>query len=382
MDPFELRGDGVLLATPTFADVDAIVRHCRDEKVRRWTTVPDPYYRADAEEFVKLVDDAWAAGKAVNWAVRNPEDRVVLGMVGLNLDGHGSGEIGYWMGREGRGRGLTTTAVRLVIDYAFAPEGLGLQRILWYAHVGNWASRRLVWRLGFTFEGTIRSHLTQRGERRDAWAATLLAGDSMTAKHRWFGVPTLTGSAVTLRRFAESDADACVEACSDPVSRHWLAGLPDPYTREVALEYIRSRENDHAAGTSIHWAAERPGGSVAIGAFSLMNVADEHATVGYWVHPAARGMGVATEAVQLIARHAFAPAAEGGLGLRRLTLARAAGNEASGKVAARAGFSEFGVATSAEKLGDGSWVDLHWYELLADSSSSRPSADPTQHARQ
>src|SRR5690606_16875254 len=138
------------LATPTFADVDAIVRHCRDEKVRRWTTVPDPYYRADAEEFVKLVDDAWAAGKAVNWAVRNPEDREVLGMVGLNLDGHGSGEIGYWMGREGRGRGLTTTAVRLVIDYAFAPEGLGLQRILWYAHVGNWASRRLVWRLGFT----------------------------------------------------------------------------------------------------------------------------------------------------------------------------------------------------------------------------------------
>lgn len=366
MHPFELRGDGVLLATPTSADVDAITEHCRDEEVRRWTTVPDPYHRSDAEEFVKLIDEAWADDKALNWAVRNPEDRSVLGMVGLNLDGRGSGEIGFWMGREGRGRGLMTTAVRLVIDYAFAPEGLGLQRILWYAHVGNWASRRLVWRLGFAFEGTIRSHLAQRGERRDAWVATLMAGDPIRPKGSWLNVPTLTGTTVRLRRFTDSDADACVEACTDPVSRHWLGGLPDPYTKDVALGYIRSRENDHAAGTAIHWAAEQPGGSAAIGSFSLMNIGEGHAEVGYWVHPAVRGRGVATEAVGMIARHALTPQSEGGLGLRRLSLARAEGNDASGAVAERAGFSEFGVASSAERLGDGSWADLHWYELLAD----------------
>jgi RimJ/RimL family protein N-acetyltransferase len=371
MQPFELRGDGVLLAVPTLADVDAITERCRDDEVRRWTTVPDPYDRSDAEEFVRLVDEAWADDKAVNWAVRNPEDRSLLGMVGLNLDGRGSGEIGYWMGREGRGLGLMTTAVRLVVEYAFAPEGLGLQRVLWYAHVGNWPSRRLVWRLGFTVEGTIRSHLTQRGERRDAWAATLLASDAMTPKHPWFAVPTLAGSKVTLRRLVESDADACVEACNDPVSRHWLSGLPDPYTRDVALGYIRSRENEHAAGTSVHWAAEHPGGSAAIGAFSLMNISDGHAEVGYWVHPAARGTGVATEAVQLMSRYALTAKDEGGLGLRRLTLARAEGNDASGTVAERAGFSRFGVGSSAERLGDGSWVDLRWYELLAAPPTAR-----------
>ena len=38
-------------------------------------------------------------------------------------------------------------------------------------------------------------------------------------------------------RFVEEDADALVEACTDPVTRHWLGDLPDPYTREVALEY-------------------------------------------------------------------------------------------------------------------------------------------------
>jgi RimJ/RimL family protein N-acetyltransferase len=372
VQPFELRGDGVLLATPTTADVDTITELCQDEEIQRWTTVPVPYRRADAEKFVtEFVLPRWEAGTDLIWAVRDPADRAILGMLGLNLDGAGSGEVGYWLGPAGRGRGLVTTAVRLVAEYAFAPEGLGLQRLLWYAYVGNWASRRVAWRLGFTIEGAIRSHLTQRGERRDVWVGTLLAGDPLEPKGRWLGVPTLTGSKVVLRRFTESDAGACVEACNDPVTRHWLSALPSPYTHDVALGYIRSRENDHASGLSVHWASAPPGGGAATGSFSLMDIDARHgpgsAEVGYWLHPAARGVGVATEAVQLMARHAFAPQSEGGLGLRRLVLARAAGNDASARVAERAGFRQYGVESLAERVGDGTYVDLHWYEQLAPS---------------
>lgn len=368
MQPFELRGGGILLAAPTERDVETIMELCQDEEVQRWTTVPVPYGRSDAETFVEQVERNWAEGTALNWAVRNPEDRSVVGMVGLNLDGPGSGEIGFWLAPRARGRGLMTAAVRLVIEYAFAPEGLGLHRMLWSAYVGNWASRRVAWRLGFRFEGTVRAHLLQRGRRRDAWLATLVAGDPIEPAGRWLDVPVLTGEVVVLRRFAESDADACVEACNDPESRYWLGGLPRPYTRETALRYIRSREDEHAAGEALHWAAARPTGGAAIGAFSLMGLErlrdSGAAEVGYWVHPAARGTGVATEALRLIVRHAFTAADDGGLGLRRLMLARAEGNEASAKVAKRAGFREYGVARAAERLGDGTFADLHWYELL------------------
>jgi RimJ/RimL family protein N-acetyltransferase len=186
----------------------------------------------------------------------------------------------------------------------------------------------------------------------------------MEPRGRWLDVPTLTGSRVTLRRFTESDADACVEACTDPVSRHWLGKLPDPYTRNTALSYIREREEQHAAATGLYWAAEQPGGSAAIGSFSIMSIGEGRAEIGYWVHPSARGNGVATEAVRLLVRHAFTPEADGGLGLRRLVLAHADGNDASRVVAERAGFQRFGTETRAERLGDGSWVDMHWYELL------------------
>lgn len=370
MRPYELRDDRLVLATPTRDDVDRLTELCQDEEIQRWTTVPVPYRRRDADWFVReLVAMGWDTGRELTWAIRSPDDRSVLGMIGLSLDGEGSGEVGYWLGASARGSGLMVRAVRLVAANAFDPDGLGLTRMLWQAHVGNWASRRVAWRLGFKLEGTVRSHLTQRGERRDAWVATLRPGDAMEPDRPWLDVPTLRGDGVLLRRWRDLDADAVVEGCTDPVTRLWLGGLPDPYTRETALAYIASREDGHATGRGVHWAVALDDDSAAAGSFSLMGIDDGHgpgsAEVGYWVAPSARGRGVATQAVRLMISHAFAPTSGSGLGLRRLVLAHAAGNEASRKAAVRNRFTAYGVERAAERLGDGTLADLHWYELLA-----------------
>jgi RimJ/RimL family protein N-acetyltransferase len=377
MRPYQLRGDRVLLAVPTRDDIERITELCQDEQIQRCTTVPSPYRRRDAYVFVReMVPDGWESGRELSWAVRDPQDHTVLGMVAVALDGHGSAEIGYWLAAEARGAGLMTEAVRLVVDHAFAPEGLSLQRLIWHASVGNWASRRVAWRLGFTVEGTIRAHLPKRGERQDAWVATLLAGDKREPTLPWFDVPTLRGNGIVLRRWRESDADAVVEAFNDPVTRHWFGELPDPYTRDVAIKYIATREGAHASARGIHWAAAVDDHAPAAGSFSLTAPGDSpirhSAEVGYWVAPTARGRGVATEAVRLMVRHAFVATADGGLGLRRLLLAHANGNEASRMVAVRNGFVHTGTERSAEGLGDGTHVDLHWYDLLATDPPSAP----------
>jgi hypothetical protein len=41
-----------LLATPTRADVDTITELCQDTEIQRWTTIPSPYTREDAEKFL------------------------------------------------------------------------------------------------------------------------------------------------------------------------------------------------------------------------------------------------------------------------------------------------------------------------------------------
>jgi RimJ/RimL family protein N-acetyltransferase len=370
MRPYRLRGERVLLSTPTSDDIDRITELCQDPDIQRWTTVPSPYTRRDASWFVhEHVRPGWDAGMELTWAVRDPVDLSVLGMIAVHRDGAGSAEIGYWLGAEARGAGLMTEATALVVDNAFDPSGMGLARLVWRASVGNWPSRRIAWRLGFRFDAMLRSELPKRGRRQDAWIATLLAGDKREPTLPWFDVPTLHGQGVVLRRWRDSDADAVVEACTDPVTRHWLGSLPDPYTKETALGYIADREEYQATARGIHWAAAVDDHAPAVGSFSLMAQGDapirHSAEVGYWMAPSARGRGIATEAVRLMVRHAFIAPEDGGLGLRRLVLAHASGNAASQSVAVRNGFLPVGVERAAERLGDGTYTDLHWYDLLA-----------------
>lgn len=64
-------------------------------------------------------------------------------------------EIGYWLGKEYRGRGIMTRTVHALCGYAF--DRLGINRIQIQCAVGNTASSNIPRRLGFTFEGTVRA---------------------------------------------------------------------------------------------------------------------------------------------------------------------------------------------------------------------------------
>jgi RimJ/RimL family protein N-acetyltransferase len=197
MKPFVLAGDRVRLSVPTAADVDRITEICQDPVIQRWTTVPSPYRREHAEGFVMtMVPQGWARENDFTWAVRAPGDvrpgdpePPVLGMVGIRLDdgpaGQRAGEFGFWTAPDARGRGLMTEAARLVVDFGLDPEGLGLACAVWRAEVGNWASRRVAWKLGVRVEGQVRGMLVHRDHRVDGWIGTLLPGDRREPNEPW-----------------------------------------------------------------------------------------------------------------------------------------------------------------------------------------------------
>jgi [ribosomal protein S5]-alanine N-acetyltransferase len=367
MHPMTLEGtvDGqaVRLRPHRSDDVPAIVEQCRDPEMVRWTRVPDPFERAHAVEFVERIQpQGWRDTTSLGWAVEH-EGRF-CGTLDLRLDAAGGGDLGFGLGPWARGKGLLPAALRLALPWAF--EQLHLEVVRWQALVGNWSSRRAVWKVGFSHEGIARSAYVARGRRHDVWQASLLAGEPMDPATSWYEAPVLAGALVRLRPWRESDAARVVEACADPVSQHWLAGLPRRYGVEDALAYLRSREEEHAADRGVHWCVADPSDDRCLGSVSLLEMVrfPEVAEVGYWAHPAARGRGIMTEAVRLVARHAFAPAVAGGLGLRRLVLQAAAGNTASQLVAQRSGFVRSGLARAAERLGDGSVADLVTFDRL------------------
>lgn len=370
MDPFELRGDDLLLAVPSLNDVDRITECCQDTEIQKWIpSIPLPYRREDAESYVTdLNPSGWNDGTALNWAIRDPEDRTVLGMIGLRPQDGGFAAIGFWLAPDARGKKVMSRAVRLVAQYAFDAEGLGLEYLQWYALTGNWASRRVAWATGFKWDGTVRAWHPNRGERADAWFATLKAGEPMEPKHPWLEVPVIRGEKVMLRPFEDSDVDATVEWANDPIAQHWLSGLPSPYTRQNAEEFIFLAREKAASGGGVYWAAAPPEGGPAVGSFSLMSLDTRlgGGEIGFGVHPSARGTGVATEAVTLMLRHAFTPKEDGGLGLRRILVAHVIGNDASRKPIERNGFRPMGIERAEHSFRDGTIADLQWYDLLSD----------------
>lgn len=175
VEPVELRGARVVLSVTVESDAEAIYAACQDPDIPRYTTVPSPYRRRDAEEFIGTVATAWTQGTDRSWAIRHAEQ--LIGIVGLYRVGNGAAELGYWMAKPARGQGLLSEAGRAVLDWGFAADGLGLQRIEWRAVVGNTASARSAQRLGFRYEGLLRLGLYSHRGRDDGWIAGLLATD-------------------------------------------------------------------------------------------------------------------------------------------------------------------------------------------------------------
>lgn len=157
-------------------DTEAVYHACQDPDIQRWTVVPSPYARSDAEFFTgRMSPEGWRDGSMYNFAVLR-EDGTLTGALGVNRRTHaGTYEIGFWTAKEQRGHGYMTEAVLGAARWAFA--SLGCDRLEWRAEVGNVPSRAVALRAGFRMEGVQRSGLLNKGVRRDTWTGALLPSD-------------------------------------------------------------------------------------------------------------------------------------------------------------------------------------------------------------
>jgi [ribosomal protein S5]-alanine N-acetyltransferase len=156
---------------------------------------------------------------------------------------------------------------------------------------------------------------------------------------------------VALRRLVEEDAPALAAAARDPLIPYYTS-VPEEYTEEHALEFIRRGGNQFAiVGTAT---------DELLGVIGF--VVHEHARghFGYWVAREARGRGVATRALRLLTRWAVEEQ-----GLARLQLIVEPENLASIRVAERAGFRREARLRSYIEL-RGSRRDVYMYALLAE----------------
>lgn len=178
------------------------------------------------------------------------------------------------------------------------------------------------------------------------------------------------GRRLTLRRLKPEDAHRVQEACTDPETIRWLGSdvINERYSLEHARGFIERALAGVAAGSHMSWAIADTTTDELLGHIGLIGRGGEltdTAALGYWAHPAVRGTGVTKAAAVAVVDEAFAPAADGGGGLRRLTLRVAVGNVGSQRVAEAAGFVRTGHTRQSDPLVDGTFSDELTYDLLA-----------------
>lgn len=350
--------DGIVTLRPHRpSDVPAVVEQSQDPQSQRWTVVPVPYTRADAEEFVgEMVPRGWADG--TSWTFALQAEGRFAGSVDLRDQGADRADIGFGSHPWARGTGYVERGLRLLLEWGFTDRGL--RTVSWRAHVGNWASRRLAWKLGFTVEGTIRQWSPQRGELRDVWIGTLLRDDPRSPSTTWLVNPVVEGDGVRLRPFTEADVPRIAEGIGDADTQHWLSFFPRGFDEEDARRYVEQVTERLATNHTITWAWCAEDDDLLLGAVGLHRLSGGEPEIGYWTHPDARGRRLTVKAARLAVGHAFEV-----LELPRLSGFAAAGNAASWRVLERLGMTRIGVQRQATHTGDGAPADLVGYDLLA-----------------
>lgn len=364
-------GDVVLRALGE-RDVEGCYQQCIDGESVRWTQVPRPYTRDLAREFC-LVDApaAWADGSQWVFAVQGGAVDAPGGYAGniaLRDRGNGLAEIGFGAHPAARGTGVMERAVRLLVEWGFAEQGIST--IVWHAKVGNWSSRKLAWRVGFSLDGSVRGAHLHRGELVDAWIGTLLADDPRAPRGTWLVPAPVEGEQLRLRRLSDDDVPRIVEACSDARTQHWLGQMPSPYTEDDAREWMQLNLEGEATGKKLTWAITGRDSDDLLGAINIFDISDIDCEIGYWAHPEARGRGLTSEAMRVVTAYAFRE-----LGVRRVRALAALDNAASRHVIESAGLTQSGVERLGTTLRTGP-ADIALYDVLVEEWSSLAASEP------
>lgn len=140
----ELRTERLRLRTFRDSDATAFVALAGDFAVARMTSdIPHPLTEAAAAPWLR--QDADEARFAIEYNGR------LVGGVGYFCRSSGTGELGFWLGREYWGLGFATEAARAVVEYGF---GTGRVPAFSSSHfLDNPASQRVLVKLGFAPSG-------------------------------------------------------------------------------------------------------------------------------------------------------------------------------------------------------------------------------------
>ena len=169
-----LATDRLRLRPFTSADGDALFALHSNAYVLRYWDSPPWVEPARAERFIAACRQMAEDGSGARLAIDRVHDGKFVGWCSLtrwNAD-YRSAAIGYCLEEAAWGNGYATEAAHALLQWAF--DTLDLNRVQAETDTRNAASARVLEKLGFVREGTLREDCVVNGEVSDSWVYGLL----------------------------------------------------------------------------------------------------------------------------------------------------------------------------------------------------------------
>lgn len=145
-------------------DLDGFLRVVRQPEIVRTTYgIPKHYSRARGQWWLRTIKENKRNNSSYEFAVFLRDTKYYIGNVGLiNVSfEHNRADISYYIDRDYMNRGYATEAALEMLKYGF--EHYGFNKIQGLCMSVNPASRRVMEKIGMSYEGTLRQDLFKDG---------------------------------------------------------------------------------------------------------------------------------------------------------------------------------------------------------------------------
>lgn len=180
VNDFFIASTGITLVPATVAHAPALVAFIRQnaEHLRAFLpAVLEVDSLDEATHYLHAMEDGAADGEIREWYLFS--GAVLCGSIRVkDIDAYDrKAKIGYFLGSQFEGRGIMTTALRVILHHCFT--ALELNRIELHCAATNTASQAVAQRLGFTLEGVLREDEWLHGAFVDIYVYGLLRAEYM-----------------------------------------------------------------------------------------------------------------------------------------------------------------------------------------------------------
>jgi RimJ/RimL family protein N-acetyltransferase len=176
----ELETERLLLRELNHSDVNDIQEYATDPQVIKHLTF-GPNTEEDTHNFIDLCIDHQKEPKRRNYelGITLPSENKLIGGCGIRVSdpGNSVANIGYCLNRKYWGNGYATEAARGLLKCGF--EELKIHRIFAIVDPENVASKRVLEKIGMTYEGHLKQNVIIHGEHRDSLMYAIL-------NHEWY----------------------------------------------------------------------------------------------------------------------------------------------------------------------------------------------------